>query len=78
MGAVDLHVVRDPASHGCGQFVDAGVFDALRAAGLAFQADDNGSHDMPGQTYRWRRGTDEIEKLVRAADRSAGVDPPTP
>ena len=75
-GDVDLHVVRDLASHGCGQLADAGVFEALRAAGLAFEANDNGSHEMPGQTYRWRRGTDEIEQRVR--DRGASVDPPAP
>jgi hypothetical protein len=75
-GDVDLHVICDLASHGCGQLADAGVFEALRAAGLAFEANDNGSHEMPGQIYRRRRGTGEIEQRVR--DRGASVDPPAP
>jgi hypothetical protein len=77
-GDVDLHVVCDQASYLCGRLADAGVFDALRAAGLAFEASDHGSHEIRGQTYHWRRGTGEIEQLVRAAHRSASGDLPAP
>jgi hypothetical protein len=59
-GDVDLHVVRDLASHGCGQLADAGVFEALRAAGLAFDA--NGHRQprdaRPGLPLAPREGRD--------------------
>jgi hypothetical protein len=72
-GGVDLHVGCDAASHGCGQLGDAVVFDALRAAELASRRRTTQPRD------RWSDlGTDQIEQLARAADRSASDDLPAP
>jgi hypothetical protein len=62
-GDIDLHVIS--TSDGCGRLADAGVFEALRAAGLAFEAKQEGKGDAPGHTYRWRPGTLQIKRQAR-------------
>lgn len=61
-GTVSLSCSHSELSYGITQWEEAGLDDALQAAGLAFNMDDEGLYDNAGRALFWKPGMDAIQE----------------
>lgn len=70
----ELRIQDAELAGGSYAFGEQGVFNALKALGLAFRAYDDGDYGNPGIYYFWRPGLDEIQERTYAAETGVVID----
>lgn len=69
-----LRASDDQLVGGSYAYHEQGLLDALKDAGLAFSAYDDGDYGNPGVYFFWRPGLDEIQERTYAAETGVVID----